>query len=212
LAKKAEKNKLKFNENRTEITKLKLMIAIRNDIYLTPQEYLDWEEGQTLKYEYCDGQIVAMTGGTVNHGTIAANIFYQLKSHLRGSGCRPLIFDVKLGVSENGPFHYPDVMVSCDERDKKATKVIYYPCLIFEVLSPSTEAFDRGKKFQNYRQISSLQEYVLVSAEQKLIEVFRLNQQGIWELHIYTKGMQLQLTSIDLNCDLDLVYEEVILE
>ena len=80
------------------------MIAIRDDIYLTPQEYLDWEEQQSLKYEYLNGRVVAMTGGTVNHGAIAANIFYQLKSHLRGSGCLPLIFDVKLGVSENGPF------------------------------------------------------------------------------------------------------------
>jgi Uma2 family endonuclease len=188
------------------------MIAVRDDIHLTPQEYLDWEAQQTAKYEYIDGQVVAMTGCTVSHGAIAANIFYQLKSHLRGSDCHPFIFDVKLGISANGPFHYPDVMVSCDQRDRTATKYISHPCLIIEVLSPSTEAFDRGKKFQNYRQLASLKEYVLISAEQKLIEVFRLNQQGIWELYTYTEDMQLQLTSIDLNCEFNLVYEQVILE
>ena len=72
--------------------------------------------------------------------------------------------DAKLGVSEKGSFYYPDMMVNCDQRDRRAIKVIYYPCLVIEVLSPGTEAFDRGKKLKNYRHISTLKEYVLIDA------------------------------------------------
>jgi Uma2 family endonuclease len=120
--------------------------------------------------------------------------------------------DAKVGVSERGPFHYPDVMVTCDERDRRAIRVIYYPCLIVEVLSPSTEAKDRGKKFQNYRRISTLKEYVLISSEQKVIECFRLNEKGVWELYTYSEGDEVELKSIDFRCPIELVYEDVILE
>jgi Uma2 family endonuclease len=120
--------------------------------------------------------------------------------------------DAKVGVSERGPFHYPDVMVTCDERDRRAIRVIYYPCLIFEVLSPSTEAKDRGKKFQNYRRISTLKEYVLISSEQKVIECFRLNEKGVWELYSYLEGDEVELKSVDFRCPIELVYEDVILE
>ncbi len=188
------------------------MVAIPNYQYMTPQEYLDWEEQQPLKYEYIDGEAFAMTGGTVNHGTIGANCHYQLKTHLRGGSCRAFVFDVKLGISEDGPFHYPDVMVSCDETDKRATKVIYHPCLIVEVLSPSTEGIDRGKKFQNYRQISTLKEYILVTAEQIMVECFRLNDKGLWELQTYNQGDEINLTSVDFKLPIELLYEDVIFE
>ena len=187
------------------------MVAASERYYMSPQDYLEWEEQQPVKYEYFEGKVVAMTGGTVAHGTIAANLFYQLKSHLRGTACRPFIFDIKLGISQQGPFHYPDVMVTCDPQDKQAQTVIYYPCLIIEVLSPSTEGFDRGKKFRNYRQISTLQEYVLVSSDQINIECFRLNENGLWELHAYTEDNDLELNSINFNCAIALIYEDVML-
>ena len=107
--------------------------------------------------------------------------------------------------------HYPDVIVSCDERDKRATKVIYHPCLIVEVLSPSTEGIDRGKKFQNYRQISTLKEYVLISTEQMMVECFRLNDKGLWELQTYNQG-DVDLTSVDFKFPMELLYEDVIFE
>ena len=103
-------------------------------------------------------------------------------------------------------------MVTCDERDRRAIRVIYYPCLIVEVLSPSTEAKDRGKKFQNYRRISTLKEYVLISAEQKVIECFRLNEKGVWELYTYSEGDEFELKSVDFRCSIELVYEDVMLE
>ncbi|HAJ58273.1 MAG TPA: hypothetical protein DCP31_02535 [Cyanobacteria bacterium UBA8543] len=188
------------------------MVAVPDRQYLTPQDYLDWEEQQSIKYEYIDGEVFAMTGGTIPHNDLAVNLTTALKNHLRGKGCKVSMADAKVGVSERGPFHYPDVMVTCDERDRRAIRVIYYPCLIVEVLSPSTEAKDRGKKFQNYRRISTLKEYVLISSEQKVIECFRLNEKGVWELYTYSEGDELELISVDFRCPIELVYEDVILE
>ncbi|MCL1473002.1 Uma2 family endonuclease [Argonema antarcticum] len=196
------------------------MVVTPESKYMSSQEYLDWEEQQPIKYEYINGEVFAMTGGTLPHNSIALNLASALKSHVRGNGCKVFMADAKLGVSEKGPFHYPDVTVTCDERDKNARKVIYHPCLIVEVLSPSTESFDsptetlleRGKKFQQYRRISTLREYVLISAEQINVEVFRLNDRGIWELYTYMEGEEVYLSSVDFRCALELLYEDVVLE
>lgn len=188
------------------------MVATPQPKYMTPQEYLDWEEQQPIKYEYINGEVYAMTGGTLAHNSIALNLASNLKTHVRGKGCKVFMADAKLGVSEKGPFHYPDVMVTCDERDKNAKKVIYHPSIIVEVLSPSTESFDRGKKFQQYRRISTLKEYVLISAEQLTVEAFRLNDRGIWELYTYMEGEEMYLNSVDFRCAIELLYEDVVLE
>lgn len=188
------------------------MVATPEPKYMTPQEYLDWEEQQPIKYEYINGEVYAMTGGTLAHNSIALNLASNLKTHVRGKGCKVFMADAKLGVSENGPFHYPDVMVTCDESDRNAKKVIYHPCIIVEVLSPSTESFDRGKKFQQYRRISTLKEYVLISAEQITVECFRLNDRGIWELYTYMEAEEIYLSSIDFRCAIELLYEDIVLE
>ncbi|MDJ0730177.1 MAG: Uma2 family endonuclease [Crocosphaera sp.] len=187
------------------------MVAAKEHFFMTAEEYLQWEEKQPLKYEYMDGEVYAMTGGTIPHNTIALNLASTLKNHLRNKGCKIQINDVKVQLSEQGPYHYPDVVVSCDERDQKAFKFLQYPCLIIEVLSPRTEAFDRGKKFRNYRQIETLQEYILVSVDQKLVECFRINDKGVWELYSFTEDEELRLESIDYNISLELIYEDVIL-
>ncbi|EAZ91742.1 Uma2 family endonuclease [Crocosphaera chwakensis] len=178
---------------------------------MTPKEYLEWEEKQPLKYQYMDGEVYAMTGVTIPHTEIAFNFASSLRNHLRGKGCKVLIADVKVQVSERGSYHYPDVVVSCDERDQKAFKFLQHPCLIIEVLSPSTEGFDRGKKFRNYRKIETLKEYVLVSADQQLIECFRINDNGVWELYSFSENEELTLESIQFNCPIELIYEDVIL-
>ena len=188
------------------------MVAVPARQYFTPQEYLDWEAQQSIKYEYIDGEAFAMTRGTIPHNDLAVNLTTALKNHLRGKGCKVSMADAKVGVSESGPFHYPDVMVTCDERDRRAIRVIYYPCLIVEVLSPSTEAKDRGKKFQNYLFISTLKEYILISSEQKVIECFRLNEKGVWEHYTYSEGDEFELKSLDFRCPIELAYEDVILE
>ncbi|MCT7982871.1 Uma2 family endonuclease [Laspinema sp. A4] len=186
------------------------MITNPDRNYMRPEEYLEWEENQPLKHEYMNGEVVAMTGGTIAHNEIAVNLTTTLKNHLRGKGCKVLMANAKLGVSESGPFYYPDVMVTCNEQDKLAKTMINFPCLIAEVLSPGTEAFDRGQKFQNYRQISTLREYLLVSANQKMVECFRLNEKGLWELSIYGEGEEIELESVEFRVPVDLIYEDVI--
>ncbi len=193
------------------------MIASPEFPRMTSQEYLEWEEQQPIKYEYANGFVYAMTGGTIPHNDIALNLASALKTHLRGKGCKVQMADVKVAVSEKGPFHYPDVMVSCDERDRRAIKLIQYPCLIVEVLSPGTEGFDRGDKFKHYRRIKTLKEYVLISADKMSVDCYRLNERGIWELIPYsvdevtTEGAELEIhfTSVDFRCPISLLYEDV---
>lgn len=194
------------------------MIAQLKTQFMSPQEYLEWEEQQPVKYEYMDGEVFAMTGGTLPHCSIALNLGSALKNHLRGQGCKVFVADAKVGVSENGPFHYPDVMVSCHSLDRKARKVIYHPCLIVEVLSPGTEAFDRGQKFRNYRHIETLKEYVLIEADKMAIECYRINERGKWELTAYSleempeneTELEVHLTSVDFRCPISLFYEDVV--
>lgn len=194
------------------------MIAQPQHQQLTPQEYLEWEEQQPIKYEYINGEVFAMTGGTLPHNSIAVNLTSALKNHLRGKGCKVFMADAKVGVSLQGPFHYPDVMVSCDSQDQKARKIIYHPCLIVEVLSPGTEGFDRGKKFRHYRQIDTLKEYVLIEADKMNLECYRLNEKGKWELTSYSfeettangTELEIQLTSLDFCCPISLLYEDVV--
>lgn len=185
---------------------------------MTPQEYLGWEEQQPIKYEYINGDVFAMTGGTLPHNSIAINLTSALKNYLRGKGCKVFMADAKVGVSLQGPFHYPDVMVSCDPRDQRARQVIYHPCLLVEVLSPGTEAYDRGKKFRHYRRIDTLKEYVLIDADKMNVECYRLNEKGKWELTSYSpeettaNGTELEvhLTSVDFRCPISLLYEDVV--
>lgn len=193
------------------------MIAQFETQPMSPQEYLDWEEQQPVKYDYIDGNVYAMTGGTIPHNDISLNLAAALKAHLRGKGCKVQMADAKVGVSENGPFHYPDVMVSCDPHDQTARKVIYYPCLIVEVLSTSTEAFDRGQKFRHYRRIDTLKEYVLIEADKMSLDCYRLNEKGKWELTTYsleetpdsTIELDVEFTSVNFKCPISLLYEDV---
>ncbi len=194
------------------------MIAQPQHQLMAPQEYLEWEEQQLVKYEYINGEVFAMTGGTIPHNDIALNLASALKNHLRGKGCKVQMADAKVGISPQGPFHYPDVMVSCDPRDQRMRKVIYHPCLIVEVLSPSTEAFDRGKKFRHYRRIDTLKEYILIDADKINVECYRLNENGKWELTSYSleettehqTEIEVHLTSIDFCCPISLLYEDVV--
>ena len=124
------------------------MIALCDRLCMTLAQYLDWEPQQLEKYEYLNGEAYAMTGGTIPHNRIAINLIAALHPHLRDRGCLVLGSDAKVVISESGPSFYPDVVVTCDPRDRTAIAAIRYPSLIIEVLSPGTESFDRGDKFR----------------------------------------------------------------
>lgn len=179
---------------------------------LTPAEYLEWEEQQELRYEYIDGEIYAMTGGTLNHSEIGGNFYYLLKTHLGGSGCRVLNSDAKVQIAESNDYVYPDVSVTCDERDRSATKFISHPCTIVEVLSPSTKAYDRWEKFNLYRRSDALQDYVLVDTDRIEIALYSKNDRGKWEITRYIAGDIVELKSINLSFPIEQVFEGIVFD
>ncbi|GCL40751.1 Uma2 family endonuclease [Dolichospermum planctonicum] len=189
------------------------MIAVKDKFpKLTPEEYFVWEEKQLLRHEYLNGEVYAMSGGTQNHGRIASNIIFIVKSHLRGGGCQVGNSDCRVNILETNDYVYPDVSVTCEDSDRTATQAIQYPCLIVEVLAPSTANYDRGDKFRLYRRNPSLQDYVLVDAEKIAIDLYRKNDRGNWEIFNYQSGDNIELRSIDLSFPIESVYEDIVFE
>ncbi|MBW4682630.1 MAG: Uma2 family endonuclease [Microcoleus vaginatus WJT46-NPBG5] len=185
------------------------MIANPSQNYLSPEEYLAQEENSAIKHEYIDGQVYAMAGASDAHVTIAGNLFALLRNHVRGTGCRVYMADMKVQIETANLFYYPDVMVTCDARDRQLQSHKKYPCLIVEVVSESTEAFDRGDKFANYHQLETLQEYVLISQKHQRLDCFCRNAEGVWALQFYHAGSEIHLTSIDFPTSVDALYEDV---
>lgn len=177
--------------------------------YVTPEDYLEGEAQSPVKHEYRDGEVYAMAGASDAHVTIAGNLFVALRNHLRGKNCRVYISDMKARVESKNIYYYPDVMVTCDPRDRETPTHKRYPCLIVEVLSDSTEAFDRGDKFVDYQQLETLEEYVLVSTTRQRADVFRRNEQDLWVLQSYTLEQPLDLKTVDCTISLEVLYEDV---
>lgn len=185
------------------------MIAERPRPTMTPEEYFVWEDQQALRYEYVDGEVYGMSGGSLSHSGIGVNVVALLKAHLRGSQCRVFNSDAKVGLSTRGPFTYPDISVTCDDRDKTAQKYVAYPSVIIEVLSPSTEGYDRGGKFAIYRCFPSLKEYVLISSTAIEIDIFRPNLAGKWELSSYGAGEDVEFGAVGLTVPIEQIYEDI---
>ncbi|MCA6503580.1 MAG: Uma2 family endonuclease [Pseudanabaena sp.] len=183
------------------------MIAVPQN-YVSADEYLRWEEQQEEKHEYIDGQVYAMAGASENHVDITTNLTVILSNHLRGKDCKLFPSDMRLNIASKKIYYYPDLLVTCDERDRFNKKQKNYPCLIIEVLSESTESKDRGVKFANYQTIQSLQEYVLISQWEQRVEVFRRSEK-FWVLQTYTVGELIEFQSINLQIPIDAIYEDV---
>jgi len=184
------------------------MIATPQPQPMTVQDYLTWEPQQELRYEFVDGDIFAMTGGTLPHNDIAINLLTALRPRIRTQGCRINIADAKVNVTPS-IYRYPDLIVSCDKRDQTALYAIQYPKLIVEVLSPGTEAIDRGDKFKEYRTLSSLEEYVLISSAE--VEIYRRGEGRLWLYTAYQGEDTICLESVDFELPIALLYEGVFL-
>ncbi|MFN9668916.1 MAG: Uma2 family endonuclease [Pseudanabaena sp.] len=192
------------------------MISATLSPSLSPTEYLEWEVTQEGRYEYEYGEVIEVTGGKLENNEIALNLIVLLRNHLLGRGCRILGGDAKLMTIPSNVYYFPDVVVSCDSRDRNAREFLQYPCLIAEVLSPATESRDRGIKLRNYLKIDSLQEYMLINSDSLSIEFYRRSDRTeVWEyLTINSSDLtvndpEIQLTSIDLSLPLSLIYENV---
>ena len=178
----------------------------------TLEEYLSRERVSEYKSEYCQGEIFAMTGGSPTYNDIGVNLVSSLKSRLRGSSCRPSASDQRIRIPANGLCTYPDASVVCGDRefDDIDTDAITNPVVIFEVLSKSIERYDRGKKFDLYRELQSLQEDVLVSQTEAQVERFVRKDNGDWLLTVL-KGPEaiLKFASFDVSLTLAEIYEDI---
>ena len=188
------------------------MIALKdNSRSFTPEEYFSWSEHQLEKYEYIDGEVYAMSGGSVTHGRIAIRLTGLFDSHLENRTCITGNSDIRVNIVEANSYTYPDASVTCDDRDKTSTQYITYPCLIVEVLSSSTESYDRGGKFRLYRKSPSLRDYLLVSSTRIEMDLYHKNDAGEWVIQNYQEGDIIELKSIDLRFPIEQVYRNLIL-
>ena len=171
-------------------------------------DFLAWENAQATRHEFWRGEVFAMVGARRVHGLIGLNLATALKSHLKGSPCRAFVESMKVQAADDKLF-YPDVFVTCDPQDLKTDMVFKRPLLIIEVLSESTQAYDRGQKFAAYRQIDTLNEYVLVDPDTRRVEVFRRNERQNFELVDQTGAAELVLDSVGLRLAMDEVFDGV---
>jgi Uma2 family endonuclease len=180
--------------------------------YFTPEEYLALERKAEYKSEYVDGEIFAMSGASETHNVIAGNVFASLHTQFRGRPCRAYTSDMRVNVRPGKVYTYPDVVAVCGEPLFHDTykDMLVNPTVIVEVLSPSTEAYDRGDKSLRYRQLASIQEYVLVSQEQPHVEHYVRQPDNQWLLtETSDLGAIVKLASIDCTLRLAEVYDKV---
>jgi Uma2 family endonuclease len=179
---------------------------------LTPEQYLEIERAAEFKSEYYDGQMFAMSGGLLPHSLIAVKLASALDTALRGRKCIVTNSDMRVRVAKKGPFFYPDVTVCCGEPQlaDEYKDTLINPTVVFEIPSPSSEAFDRGKKFAAYRRIDSLCEYVLVSQTEPIVERYTRNPEGQWTLTEST-GADAICTLPSIGCEIALadIYRDV---
>jgi Uma2 family endonuclease len=171
------------------------------------EEFLDWERKQPKRHEFANGVVTLMTGGSAAHVTIAMNLAFALREALRGSACRPFGSDMK--VIANGTVRYPDISVVCrpvDDRDDRITE----PVLIIEVLSPTTERTDRGRKKFDYFATPSIRQYAIVEQDERRVDLYTRAEAG-WTNEVVT-GDVLNLSSIGVVLSLDTLYEDTELD
>ncbi len=175
---------------------------------LTYDDYLEWEERQPERHEYVRGEVFAMAGTTDRHNEISGNCYTLLRQHVRGTPCRVFMADVKVRVDAADCGFYPDIQVTCAESDRADRLVKRSPVLVVEVLSDSTAAYDLGDKFAAYQQLDSLREHVLVDQERIRVLIYR-RRDGQWWVDNIGPGGRLRLDSVDLDCPVETLYEDL---
>lgn len=180
---------------------------------ITPEEYLAFERGSDTRHEYYAGVIVAMAGGTARHNRIAGSTYVSMYNQLRGRNCNIYPSDMRVKAISTNIYSYPDVTVTCGDEQFEDSREdsLLNPVVIIEVLSPSTEKFDRGKKFQSYRTIPSLREYILIAQDDYHIERFVRYGENTWLLSEATgKDAYIEISAIQCVLRLEEIYERVV--
>ena len=186
------------------------MTISKSQFYISKEDYLEGERVSPIKHEYRRGQVYAMVEEKKPHIVIAGNLVTLFNNHLDNTPCLVLSSDIKIRLEEADCYYYPDVAVTCDERDTNSTEdFIVYPILVIEVLSPSTAAFDRGEKFADYQTSPFLREYVLINQSEMSVECFRFSDSEGWVSQIYGLGDEVYFDSVDFKCDIAAIYHKV---
>ncbi len=174
--------------------------------WVSVEEYMELDQVSPIRYEYWEGQLVAISGGNGDHALIATNIIAALRQHVKAP-CRLYNSDLKVQITAN-KFLLPDVHVTCDPADLVGKiQAVRSPRLVVEVLSPTTERADRGRKFFAYQRLPSMQEYVLVNYRVQLVEVF-CRKERQWTYETYRSGEIVELLCLNLTIPVDVIYEE----
>lgn len=180
--------------------------------YFTPEEYLALEDKAEYKSQFVAGEIFAMAGAQPPHVIIQSNLIGELHYRFRGRECRVFSSDMRVQVRRGELYSYPDVSALCGKPEYDATKPasLLNPQVIFEIVSPSTEAFDRGDKFARYRRLDSLSDYVLVDSQQIRIEHYVRQDGGAWTLTEYNQpGDHLRLSCVGCDLLVEEIYSQV---
>ena len=186
--------------------------ALVKPTLMTATEYFAWEADQTERHDYYHGEVFAMAGGSDAHNTASLNLASSLKSHLRGTSCRVFMSDMRLELAENSHYSYPDVFVTCDPRDAtaQASHLKKHPKLVVEVISPSTSEYDQGRKFEQYRQITGLDEVLFIDPVRRSVELFQRTQEASqWLLIPAPEGGSVHLRSVDMDLPMATVFEGI---
>ena len=163
---------------------------------LTLDEYLSWENAQPDKHEFHEGEVFAMVGARRIHGRVVSNLNRRLSQALEGTPCQVFSETMKVQIAED-TILYPDVFVTCDKADLATEMIFRAPTVVVEVLSPSTQAYDRSQKFAPYRRIPALKEYLLVDPDSRRVEAFRRSADDLWVLHDMSEEDTVEVASIE---------------
>jgi Uma2 family endonuclease len=201
---------MQYQYHNGEIWEVKEAAVSYNKQHYTIEEYLQMERASNVKHEYYQGEIFAMSGASHRHNIIFSNVFIEAGIQLKNSSCRPYGSDMRMHIPENTLFTYPDISIYCGAPttiDKEEDTVIH-PTIIIEILSKSTRDYDRGTKFNLYRDIPTLKEYMLIDTEKINIEVFRINAHNHWVLQEYKTIQQtVQLPTVGVSFLLKDIYK-----
>ncbi|MEJ7734368.1 MAG: Uma2 family endonuclease [Polyangiaceae bacterium] len=186
------------------------MVARGHPVHYSFRDYISHEEASNTKHEYLGGQIYAMAGGTPEHSALIASVATHLSNHVRGGQCRVHMSDLRVRVTETGLATYPDVAVVCGpwERDREDARTLLNPAVLVEVLSRSTEAYDRGEKLEHYKRIPSLRAYLLVAHDRREVEMWTRETGEDWKRALLGAGQTVIIAAISATLEVDALYDD----